>query len=363
MKNQLFFVVVLLFTQTFTSHVVLSAIQYLGHDISSLITLESSGTTYHGLDGKVAPLEQILKAGGMNAVRVRIWVNPANGVYNLDYAIKLAQRVKTAGGLALYVDLHYSDTWADPAHQTPPAAWPTDLAGLSKTIYSYTQNVVATFKNNGLTIDIISIGNEIRVGLLWPLGKVPNYDNIAQLLKQASAGVKAGGATPTPKIMIHLDNGWSWSEQESFYDGLLKSGVFTLNDFDIQGVSFYPFYGTLATLNNLNSSFAQMVNKYKKDVIVAETDWPVSCSGGPALSENIPVSVAGQIQWVQDIAKVVKGVAGGKGKGIFYWEPAWFSNANLGSGCKDAVLFDGNFSSSSHPIGTARNSVNMYKNI
>jgi len=356
-------VVLLLFTYSLTSHTVLSAsIQYLGHDISSLLTLEGSGTTYRGLDGKVTALEHILQQGGMNAVRLRVWVNPSNGVYNLDYTIKLAQRAKSAG-LALYVDLHYSDTWADPAHQTPPASWPTDLAGLTKTIYSYTQNVVSTFKNNGLNIDIISIGNEIRVGLLWPLGKTPNYDNIAQLLKQASAGVKAGGASPTPKIMIHLDNGWSWSEQQSFYDGLLKSGVFTLNDFDIQGVSFYPFYGTSATLKNLNSSFAQMVGKYKKDVIVAETDWPVSCAGGPALSENIPVSVAGQIQWVQDIANVVKSVPGGRGKGIFYWEPAWFSNANLGSGCKDAVLFDGDYSSASHPVGVARNSVNMYTKI
>jgi len=225
-------------------------------------------------------------------------------------------------------------------------------------------NVLQYFKNNGINIDIISIGNEIRVGLLWPTGKTPNYDNIAKLLKQASAGVKAAGANPPPKIMIHLDNGWSWSEQQGFYDNLLKGGFFSLNDFDIQGVSYYPFYGTGATLKNLNSSLTQMANKYKKDIIVAETDWPVSCSGGPELSEkNISVSVAGQTEWVHDIIKVLKAVPGGRGKGIFYWEPAWFTSAALGSGCKDNVLFTGDFSTPSHYVGTARSSVNMYKNV
>jgi len=339
----------------------LAALPYLGHDISSLLALESGRTTYEGLNGAVTPLEQILKAGNMNTVRMRVWVNPAGGTYGLPYNVRLATRMKQAG-MKIYLDLHYSDSWADPGKQNPPAAWPRDLDGLLQTINTYTQNVVSTFSSNDIVIDIISIGNEIRSGLLWPLGKTPNYDNIARLLKQAVNGVKAGNQKQTPKIMIHIDDGYSWDQQSSFYDNVLRSGSLTLSDFDIQGVSFYPFYGTSATLANLQSATTQMANKYHKDIIIAETDWPDKCSGGPALSErNIPVNATGQLQWVQAIAKVVNAIPGGRGKGIFYWEPAWLNNTNLGSGCSDVILFDRIQGSS--PVGKARPSVNMFNGL
>jgi len=181
--------------------------------------------------------------------------------------------------------------------------------------------------------------------------------NIATLLKQASLGIKAGAPTNTPKIMIHIDNGYNWATQSTFYDNIFKTNSFTLDDFDIQGVSFYPFYGTSATLANLKSSLTQMATKYKKEVIVSETDWPFSCPNGPQLSEpTIPISAAGQIEWVHDVIKVVESVPMGLGTGIYYWEPAWLGNTNLGSGCKDAILFN----TTSPTIGQARASINLY---
>jgi len=207
-------------------------------------------------------------------------------------------------------------------------------------------------------VDIYSIGNEIDNGLLWPIGKTPNYDNIAMLLKQASLGIKAGMSTTNPsKILIHISSGWDIWHQSTFYDGVFQTNSFSLDDFDIQGVSYYPFYGTGATLANLNESLTSMANKYKKQIVVAETDWPYACPNGPVLSEpSIPISAAGQLEWVHDILDVVEHVPMGLGIGLFYWEPAWIGNAGLGSKCSDALLFN----ATSHDKGTARSSINFW---
>lgn len=92
------------------------ALTHKGVDWSSTIVLENSGKTFKTTSGAVAPFETILKSSGVNTVRQRLWVNPKDGNYNLAYNIKLAKRAKAAG-LNVYLDLHFSDTWADPAHQ------------------------------------------------------------------------------------------------------------------------------------------------------------------------------------------------------------------------------------------------------
>lgn len=89
---------------------------YKGVDWSSISIEEAGGYKYKTISGSEEPLETLLKDSGVNTVRQRLWVNPPNGTYNLDYNIKLAQRAKSAG-LGVYVDMHFSDTWADPGHQ------------------------------------------------------------------------------------------------------------------------------------------------------------------------------------------------------------------------------------------------------
>ena len=93
-----------------------AALQYKGADISSLLTLEQSGKFYKSSTGIVTAFGKLLASSGANTVRQRVWVNPSNGVYNLDYNLQLAKRVKAAG-LKTYLDLHLSDTWADPSHR------------------------------------------------------------------------------------------------------------------------------------------------------------------------------------------------------------------------------------------------------
>lgn len=78
--------------------------------------LEASGKSFKTTSGTAEAFETILKSSGVNTVRQRLWVNPSDGVYNLDYNVKLAKRAKAAG-LNIYLDMHFSDTWADPTHQ------------------------------------------------------------------------------------------------------------------------------------------------------------------------------------------------------------------------------------------------------
>lgn len=286
----------------------------------------------------------------------RVWVNPSDGIYNLDYNIALAKRAGNAG-LSVYLDLHFSDTWADPAHQALPSGWPTAISDLTWQAYNYTLALSNSMAAAGIAPVIISIGNEITAGLLWPTGKTPNYSNIASILHSAAWGIKDSNLSKKPKIMIHIDNGWSWSTQQYFYTQVLAQGTLTTSDFDVMGVSYYPFYNSAATLASLKSSLASMASTWGKEIIVAETDWPVSCPS-PAYSfpsdlTSIPFSAAGQTTFIKDVAAVVAATSGGSG--LFYWEPAWINNAGLGSSCSSNLMFSSS--------GVAASSLSVFSSI
>lgn len=210
----------------------LAALTYRGVDWSSVTVEERAGIQYKSTSGQAQPLEKILAASGINTVRQRVWVNPSNGDYNLPYNLALAKRAKAAG-LSVYVDFHYSDTWADPGHQAIPKGWPTAVEDLSWKLYNYTLDAMNQFQAAGVQPSIVSIGNEIRAGLLWPTGGTSSYANIAKLLHSAAWGVMDSKLEPKPKIMIHLDNGWDWSQQQYFYETVLKQGTLKESDFDM----------------------------------------------------------------------------------------------------------------------------------
>jgi len=154
-----------------------------------------------------------------------------------------------------------------------------------------------------------------------------------------------------------LDNGWDWATQSWWYSGVLGAGDLLSTDYDVMGVSYYPFYNSLATLASLKTSLANLASGWGKEIMVVETDWPVSCPSPayafPSDASSIPKSAAGQTTWVEDVASIVAGTS--KGVGLFYWEPAWIGNANLGSSCADCLMFDS--------TGTARSSLAVFGDI
>ncbi|KAJ7175715.1 arabinogalactan endo-1,4-beta-galactosidase [Mycena filopes] len=301
------------------------ALTYRGADFSSLVLLENSGIKYHdaATSSSAAKFEAILAKHGANLARIRIWTSSDNEDYSLHYGLALAKRA-VAAGMSLLIDLHFSDTWADPGHQAIPAAWPTTLAGLNTQIFTYTHGLVAAFSAQGTPIQFLQIGNEINDGILWPIGQISvnGYSPLSQLLHSAVNGART--ASSTVRTVIHLANGWDAEGVSSFYNQIFIPGR--------AGFSFYPFYGTGATLSALQSSLQAMVTKYDKDAMVVETDWPVVCSGVALSEPAIPISSAGQQAWILDIRNV--------------------GSAALGSSCADNLLVNGN--------GTTRASIVMF---
>ncbi|KAI3618785.1 arabinogalactan endo--beta-galactosidase [Moniliophthora roreri] len=326
------------------------ALTYRGADYSSLVNLENSGKVFRD-GGSTAKFDAILKNHGANLARIRIWTSDSDSQYSLNYGLGLARRAK-ALGMTLLVDLHYSDTWADPGHQSIPSSWPTDLDGLNTKIWTYTRDVVTAFTNQGTPVQFLQIGNEINDGMLWPTGRISvnGYSPLSQLLHSAANGART--ASSSVKIMVHLADGWKGSAVSSFYNQIFIAGQFSTSDLDVMGFSHYPFYNTGATFSALKSSLQAMVSKYGKDVMVVETDWAVSCPGVTMSETSIPVTAAGQVTWVSGIRDVLASLSGGHGLGIVYWEPQWVGNANLGSSCADALLVDGN--------GNTRSSISMF---
>lgn len=182
------------------------------------------------------------------------------------------------------------------------------------------------------------------MGLLFPTGKYSDeasFSNVAELLHSAAWGIKDSNLETTPQIMIHIANGWDWDTVGWYYSGILGAGALETTDFDIIGLSYYPFYDSDATLANLKTSLSNAASKWGKGLVVAETNWPTSCPSPeysfPSDTTDIPFSAEGQSTWLKQVAEVVAGVK--NGLGLFYWEPAWLDNAALGSSCEYNTMF------------------------
>ncbi|CAK46993.1 arabinogalactan endo-1,4-beta-galactosidase [Aspergillus niger] len=271
-----------------------------GHFFS--FELEDEGYSYKNLKGQSQALETILAEAGINSVRQRVWGQFQS--WHLQFGLQLGagKRVKAAG-MSIYLDLHL---------------------------------------NNNIDIEIISIGNEIRAGLLWPLGETSSYSNIGALLYSGAWGVKDSNLATLPKIIIHLDDGWSWDQQSYFYKTVLSTGELLNTDFDYFGVLYYLFYSASVNIASLKTSLANLQSIYNKPVVVVEMNWPVpcpnpeySCFSDPRL---ISFSVAGQQQFLEKLAAVVEATT--DGQGVYYWEPAWITNAGVGSSCDENLMVD-----------------------
>jgi arabinogalactan endo-1,4-beta-galactosidase len=322
----------------------LSSPFFLGADISELPEIEQQGGVY--MDGdKPGDAVALLMKHGWTCLRLRIWVDPKNGVCGLEYTKKLARRIKDAGGTFM-LDFHYSDWWADPQKQNKPAAWAKlDFDALVNKVQDYTTEVVKALKEAGVTPDFVQIGNEITGGTLWPDAqvKVPlstvkvfsgdvvvikppePYDDTKQwgrlirVLKAASTGVRsATTASDHTRIVVHIDCGGDWPVTKWYFDHLTEAGI----DYDIVGQSFYPNWH--GTMENLRDNLRETIKRFHKDVMVVETAYPTrDVHPVPAAAKNMiwPMTPEGQKQFLADLIKTVKEAPAHHGIGVNYWRP------------------------------------------
>lgn len=335
-----------------------------GADVSIMPELERNGTKFYD-NGIEQDGLTILKNHGVNWIRVRIWNNPyvvgpeGVGGGNTDEAkaIEMAKRAK-ALGMKVLVDFHYSDFWVDPGQQKKPDAWKNDSGDkLVDDVYAYTAKVMQDFNVQGVTPDMVQVGNELNNGMLWPEAQLtednPNgYKFLAKLLNAGLQAVHDNDKDNKVKTMIHLA-GVDVNLYHTFFDNLIVKNK--VNDFDIIGMSFYPFWH--GTMDDLKNTMNDVSAKYNKDVIAVETAFGYTLEDADFEKNNFgtneekvggyKATVQGQATGLRDVMATVASVNDNRGLGIFYWAPDWVINEKVGwksngggNGWDNLTLFD-----------------------
>lgn len=324
----------------------------IGLDVSSLKQVEVNGGIFKE-NGIQKSFFDIIKYKNIDFVRLKLWHTPDGGYNGLNNVVDQAKKIK-AFGFKFLLDIHYSDTWADPAHQTKPQNWKNlSYDTLIDSVFAYTFNVINTLKTYKCLPDIVQVGNEITSGFLWDDGRVDGrYDNDIQwskftlLLKKAIKAVNdAKSINDSIKIMLHIDKGGDNATSTWFFDKIKSYGV----NFDIIGLSYYPWWhGKMADLRN---NIISLYQKFKKPIIVVETAYPFTLSwndnttnivgNANQLLDGYPASIDGQKKYLEDLIVMLKNIDN-KCFGLFYWEPAWISTISWGSSWENLCLFDFN---------------------
>ncbi|WP_333696575.1 glycoside hydrolase family 53 protein [Flavobacterium sp.] len=304
-------------------------------DLSFLPEAESAGALYKN-NGQNEAVLTTLKNEGCNTVRLRIWKDPSSVHSGLNEVKAMAQRVKQAG-LKVWLTVHYSDTWADPGQQTKPAAWQSmNFTALKAVVASYTATLMQEIQP-----DIIQIGNEINVGLLFPEGHlISNEAQCIELLQAASSTVRS--IKPETKIMIHYAglNGSDW-----FFNKM------TSVDYDYIGLSYYPIWHG-KQLATVNQTLTTLGNTFGKKVLIAETAYPFTLSWNDWTNNIVglenqlipayPATPEGQRNFLITLKNLIQ--QNPHGLGFAYWGTEWTSfrgnQATNGSSWENQALWD-----------------------
>jgi arabinogalactan endo-1,4-beta-galactosidase len=289
----------------------------IGADVSFLPHAEAAGVVFK--DGGVPkPGLQIFKDHGYNWVRLRLFHSPDKLPNDLEYTIAAAQAAKKLGFKVL-LNFHYSDTWADPQKQFIPKAW----VGLSEdelaeAVFEYTRETIAAFREAGAMPDMVQPGNEVIGGMLWPHGRLPkNWETFAELFNAGVRGVRAGqGDGPAPLVMMHIDRGGDRKGTKWFFDHCREHGV----EFDVIGQSYYPWWH--GSLEDLRENLAFMASEYDKDIYLVEAAYNWRPAEYRDKQGPFPETPAGQRTFLEEVYRAVLETPGGRGKGVFWWEPA-----------------------------------------
>ena len=327
-----------------------------GADISSLHKSEEYGGVYRTRTGDESDALRILNSYGMNWARLRVWVDPADGYHDKNELLLMAKRLKK-NDIQLLVDLHYSDTWADPGHQMKPDAWQNfTVDQLRQAVYDYTFDICNSLKKQHTPPAMIQLGNELNSGMLWPDGHTwnpPNWDNLAQFLTAGYNAVKA--CSPTTRVMLHLANGGDNGLYRWWFDNITARGV----PFDVIGVSYYSYWH--GSLGDLQYNLNDITVRYNKDVIVVEAAYPFTLEDDDGweniinleseLTVGYPATPAGQTAMLRDVMSIVRAVPNGRGLGVFYWDATWTgvpgngwdpTDPSSGNAWENQALFDFN---------------------
>ena len=289
-----------------------------GADIGWLSEMEAAGKRFYNAAGTAEQdVLSTLKEHGMDAIRLRVWVNPpadASGkkFNDIDDVLKRALLAKAAG-MRVMIDFHYSDGWADPGQQTKPAAWKFyTQQQLNNAVAVHTRDSLILLRNNGVTPDWVQVGNETNNGMLWGTTDSPaggrastSMKNYADLTTSGYDAVKS--VFPNAPVIVHVSNCHAANTFNFIFDGLKANG----GKFDIIGGSDYPTTVAGQTWQQVHSAcaanMANMAQKFNVPVMISEVGAPWDHVDAKAI--------------VSDLIAKIRGIANNRGAGVFYWEP------------------------------------------
>ena len=298
-----------------------------GSDVSWMTEMESNGYSWKDNNGNTRDLMPLLTDYELNAIRLRVWVNPdssgANGWCDID---DLVNKSKLADGenLDIMICIHFSDWWADPSNQTKPAAWVgLSISQLETAVYNHTSDILIALGNENIVPKWVQIGNETNDGMLWPTGKASTggFSNYAKFINAGTSAVK--NYDSNIQTIIHLSNGYDNSLFLWNMDGLLNNGLIA-NRIDIIGMSLYPDESNwISLVDDAYNNTIDLQSRYNKDVMVVEVGFSNS---RPDIS-------------FQFLTYIIEKTRQANGLGVFYWEP--IAHGNFTNYSKGAWDIDG----------------------
>lgn len=334
----------------------------LGADISWSTEMESKGDKLYNYRGEEREPFALMREMGLNAVRLRVWVNPAkhNNWCGKEDVLAKAKRAQ-ALGMDIMIDFHYSDWWADPAKQNIPEEWKKHKYKQMLTdVADHTKEVLSLLKENSINVKWVQVGNETSNGMLWSVKTDPvtgweikdengnttitqsmghlerNPEQYAGFFKAGYDAVKS--VFPEAKVIVHLDNGFNNSLYNKNLDVLKDGGA----KWDIIGMSLYPYWSRkyeasaprlfAECLRNIKS----LVKKYGTDVMIVETGFEVN--------EKEPWVMESGREQLAELIRLCRTATNNHCLGIFYWEPT----------CKPKTYKLGAFTNDGHPTSIMR---------
>ncbi len=338
-----------------------------GVDLSYVNQVEDHGGVYKD-HSQVKDVFQIFKEKGANLVRLRIWNNPDwiykvygdnTVLYGALVDVKKSICRAKMQGMAVNLDFHYSDIWADPEHQDVPKAWKniTEVQVLADSVYQFTYKVMNELLKDTLLPEMVQIGNETNCGFMitnvndsFPKLSVCE-DHWLDFGKVVNAGIKAvrdidklSGHHTTIALHVADPKNLDW-----WFKGVINIGAVT--DFDVAGFSYYPHWHTEISFADLPGVVKSLKKDIKKKVMILETGYPYTLENNDSYSnifgeestvEGYPISIEGQTSFLIDLTQNM--ISAGA-DGVMYWEPAWISSQmkdlwGQGSAWENTSFFD-----------------------
>lgn len=294
-----------------------------GADVSWLTQMEKEGLKFYSRDGVQKECMQLLRDDcGVNAIRLRVWVNPADGYNSIEDVMVKARRAHKLG-MRLMIDFHFSDTWADPGHQKMPKAWENlSFEDLKKAVAAHVTSMMNALKLEGIAPEWLQIGNETTPGMMLPVGSTDKPEQLTALNNTAYDAVKA--IFPDAKCIVHLDSG----DDQWRYDRMFDIFKICGGKYDMIGMSLYPYWaeqqgkqgGWEKVANDCLANITHLKGKYNKPIMICEVGMPYDQGHTARL--------------------LIEKMMDADIEGIFYWEPQAPAGYNGGYnlGCFDKSM-------------------------